>query len=88
MKTSTLKRIDAIERSIAEIDEMNAELSDVVMRYLPFHKNIRLCGGSWDEKITLNLRKSDWPKLYKYCQEKFGNRILGMDINWIVAESR
>lgn len=75
-----------MERSIAEMDEMSAALSDLGRRYLPLHTNIMRCGGPRDEKITLNLRKADWPKQYKYCQEKFGNRILGMDINWIVAE--
>ncbi len=89
MKASTLKRrIEAIERSLAEINEMDAALSVLVQRYLLLLKNIRLCGGPWDEKITLNLRKADWPKQYKFCQEKFGNRILGMNINWIVAEGK
>lgn len=81
-KRGMFRRIEAIDRSIAEMDEMGATLSVLVQRYLLLHRNVRLCGGPWDEKITLNMRKADWPKQYKYCQEKFGNRILGMDINW------
>ena len=86
MFSATAARIASIERSVAEMEEMSTALRPLVQRYLLLHKNIRLCGGPWDEKITLTLHESDWPKQYKYCQEKFGNRILGMDINWIVAE--
>ena len=68
---------------VAAIDEEMACLAPLVQRYLALHKNIRLCGGPFDEPITLNLRIDEWPKQYKLCQEYFGNRILAMDIRWV-----
>ncbi len=82
MRAETVERLASFEKHAASIEEMSNVLGPLAKRYLLLSMNIRLCGGSWDEQIVLNLRKDDWPKQYKFCQEKFGNRILGMEINW------
>ncbi len=86
MMPKTRLSLDRLQRHFDEISEMDMLIGELVQKYLSLKLNIRRCGGPVDEKITLNLREADWPKQYIYCQAKFGNRILGMDINWIVAE--
>lgn len=77
------ERLANFERSVAAINAQMICLTPLVRKYLLLHKNVRLCGGPWDEPITLNLRIADWPRQYKFCQETFGNRLLGMNLNWI-----
>ena len=79
---STAESIENFERSVAEIDEQMLILGPLVSKFLLLRKNIALCGGPLGEPITLNLRISQWPKQYKYCQQTFGNRLLGMNVNW------
>lgn len=82
MDAETLARLDRIQEHAGEIARMQSAFSRLAIRYIPLLKNIRYCGGPLDERIVLNLRVSDWPEAHKYCRDGFGNRVLGMDINW------
>jgi len=82
MKAETIERIENFERSVAEINEQLTCLGPLVKQFLALRMNLDYCGVARSERIILNLRISEWPKQYKFCQQKFGNRILGMEINW------
>ena len=64
------------------LDEM-ACLTPLIEALLPLHRNIRRCGGPFDEQITLNVRISRWPDQHRFCLREFGNRLLGMNLHWI-----
>lgn len=78
-----VKRIENFERCVAEIDKEMSLLGPFSRKYLRLRMNLDLAGVRRTERITLNVRISEWPEQYKFCRDKFGNRLLGMDINWV-----
>ncbi len=84
MRSETAKRIEYLERCVAEIDEQLTLLGPLARRFLRLRKNLDLAGVPYTEPITLNLRVSEWPRQHKFCCEIFGHRLLGMNIRWIV----
>ena len=66
-----------------ETEAMSLAVGPLLWRFLPLLKNIRLSGIPFDERVVLNLRKSEWPDQYLWFYREGWTRIIGLEVSWI-----